>query len=109
MVESHWVKPAPIPLINRSVDGSLPSYPRPFKYRFVFKGLLQKRNPVGEHLIDISSLGMYYHSYILVNSQLFRDGWLYLKLLALLLIIFLPFPPFGLPVSLPFSISTEMM
>lgn len=94
MVESHWVKPAPIPLINRSVGWFSPILPpRPFKYRFVFKGLLQKRNPVGEHLIDISRRDVLRLLYFGQLSII--QGWLYLKLLALLLIVFLPFPFFG--------------
>lgn len=106
MVESHWVKPAPVPLINRSVGWFSPIFPHPFKYRFVFKGLLQKKDAVGEHLIDISRLGMYYHSCILANSQLFRDDYI-CGLLVLLLILSLSFPhffsfcPFHCPSAFP--------
>lgn len=68
--------------------------PPPFEYRFVFKALLQKRDAVGEHLIDISRRGMYYHSCILVNSQLFRSDYI-CGLIVLLLIVFLSFTLFG--------------
>lgn len=75
MVESHWVKPALVPLINRSVGWFSHPTARPCRYGFVFKALLQKRNAVGEHLIDMATSGMYYLSCVFVNSQLFRDGY----------------------------------
>lgn len=102
MVESYWVKPASVPLINRSVGWFSPTLPPPFQVQICFQEIAAERDTVGEHLIDISRPGMYYTLY-LVNPQIFRGDYI-CGLLVHLLIVFLSF--FRMPVSLPFSIST---
>lgn len=39
MVESHWVKPAPVPLINRSVGWFSLILPPPFQVQICFQGI----------------------------------------------------------------------
>lgn len=63
MVESHWVKPASVPLINRSVGWFSPPLPPPFQVQICFQEIAAERDTVGEHLIDISRSGMYYTLY----------------------------------------------